>query len=790
MIDRDVLNVSQTLEALLLGGTKAGASSELLLAMYSELLPLIDPGDSPEVAVGILRRFPIERRIATAQVMMNSVRTNSLPSHRIKIARAIQDALRQNGLGENVLTQNLKPSQDDGSIKGSLYRHPTGETETIEQVAARLSNHDDIGGWNPYPRENANFDWWPAVKRTKIKNVSHLNDLLSSFPPSAYREIELLVWKSKNFLKCGDRENAILLAKQAIDRAKDGSWHYWLDGAKKKIAFGALKRVDKNDSISQARDQFGKELAEGKLDSSLLLNDILEMIDFLELDWPEEPVCQVINDYLDHVLAANPEIAPFESMIQTSKEGSVDEALCRFLVHLLAFPVLDVGIAARRTLSQYVRTSGNRFAELVKAEPCWDSVQLEHILVSLHVGSQDSTRTMNSLKDWILNLNLHESIAVRSIARRLCEEQGWPWKEINDQAKQPVIFLSESLASPSDYEETRMVVGGDIARAYQLHHDIFAKLEKFGLDPDELKSELYPLFRENENDFRWADENRLKHWMNQVLARQKLNPRAIIGREAAMRVLGRRSLSGQVPSGAEQTYDYFYPIYDSKLELCQPIERPVELQAMEWDLWDAQREAWLKGENANSWSDYPESIDVLHIIGERTLFIRPDWEWPKEERRRSLVVGSCDSGLTQKCLQTSHDVTFENYPRGLEQDDEQLIVFNSELHQLGGSAYRWATINSNFARKLGWHPSEDEPFEWIDSSGNLMVKSVYWKDGWIWLEPPRFESLGEGWLVLSTDQGIRSIREASDKLELHLWVERQSHGEKPYEGKWHLSKSV
>jgi hypothetical protein len=71
-----------------------------------------------------------------------------------------------------------------------------------------------------------------------------------------------------------------------------------------------------------------------------------------------------------------------------------------------------------------------------------------------------------------------------------------------------------------------------------------------------------------------------------------------------------------------------------------------------------------------------------------------------------------------------------------------------------------------------------------------MVKSVYWKDGWIWLEPPRFESLGEGWLVLSTEQGIRSIREASNNFELHLWVERHCHGEKSYEGKWHLSKSI
>jgi hypothetical protein len=256
-----------------------------------------------------------------------------------------------------------------------------------------------------------------------------------------------------------------------------------------------------------------------------------------------------------------------------------------------------------------------------------------------------------------------------------------------------------------------------------------------------------------------------------------------------MRVLGRRSLSGQTPLGAEQSYDFIYPIYDPALELRQPIERPPELRAMEWGLGDDRKEAWLRGENADSWSHYPESVDGLHIIGERTWFIRPDWEWPREERHLGLVIGHSDSAQKRECLESSCELTFESYLSGYGQDDGQLIVLNSE-RQLVGPAYRWAAVNSAFARRLGWQPSNDEPFAWVDSLGKLMVKSVYWRDGWILLKPPRFESLGEGWFVLSTKEGIRSIREALNNLELHLWVERHSHGEKPYDGKWHLSRSI
>ena len=789
LIDRDVLNVSRTLEALIVGGAKAGASAELLFAVYSELLSLISPAGTSEAAIATLRRFPIDKRVPAAKTMMHYVRTNSLPSNRMKTARVIQDALREDGLGDHVLINGLKPDPDDTSIKNSLYRLPTGEIETIDQVAARLSNYDNTGEWNPNPTENAEFDWWSAVRRAKIRDMSHLNDLLSAFPPPDYRDIDLLVWKSEKLLEIGDPDTAKLLAEQAIDLARDRSWHRWLDGAQKKLAYGALKRIDSEESLYRARAQFGNDLAAGKFNSSYLLSDLLETMDFLELDWPAEAVCRAIDDYLDHVLVANREVLPFESLVQNLDEGSADMALCRFLIHLLAFPVVDVGVAARIALSQYAATGGNVFLGFVKGQRFWDSVQLEHILASLHLGSRSNSVAIDSIRDWILNLNKEESIAVRGIARRLCEEQGWPWEEINNQAKQPVILRPESLARPTDYNEARMLVDDGIAVALQLHRNIFARLERAGLDADELRSEFYRLFRKIEKDYSWADENRLTCWKRLVLASFWLNPRAIVGREAAMRVLGRLSLSGQAPSGAEQLYDYLYPIYDPELELSQAVERPVELRAMDWRLWDDHGKAWLRGENADYWSDYPESVDGLHIIGERTMFICPEWEWPREERRRGLIIGPCDSGQTQECLETSHELTFKGYLRGEGQREEQLIVLNSE-RQLVGPAYRWAAINCSFARRLGWSPSDNEPFKWVDSSGNLMVKSVYWRDGWICIQPPRFESLGEGWLVLATLQGIRSIRAASKNFELHLWVERHCHGDKPYEGKWHLSKSI
>ena len=170
-------------------------------------------------------------------------------------------------------------------------------------------------------------------------------------------------------------------------------------------------------------------------------------------------------------------------------------------------------------------------------------------------------------------------------------------------------------------------------------------------------------------------------------------------------------------------------------------------------------------------------------------FIRPEWEWPREERHRGIVVGPLDSESRRQSLESGHELTHEMYLAGRAQKDLQLIVLNFE-QQLIGPQYRWAALNANFARALDWYPSAQEPFHWEDAAGATTVKSVYWRDGWIWLEPPRFESLGEGWLVLATQEAVDAIRRIAPTTEMHLWVERHSYGDKPYHAQWHLSRKL
>ena len=74
---------------------------------------------------------------------------------------------------------------------------------------------------------------------------------------------------------------------------------------------------------------------------------------------------------------------------------------------------------------------------------------------------------------------------------------------------------------------------------------------------------------ERSETYIWKDELRRERWMRLALARHAPRQRAILGREAAMRLLGRQALTGHAGRGWEQAYDLLYPLYDPALELLE-----------------------------------------------------------------------------------------------------------------------------------------------------------------------------------------------------------------------------
>ena len=106
---------------------------------------------------------------------------------------------------------------------------------------------------------------------------------------------------------------------------------------RRRVAYSALQRVAPQEALARAREQFGRDLFAGRLSNYYLTdditNDIVELFQFLELGWPADSVLEAVGSYLDEVLAANQKVEPYSSLSDPKGPASVDEALCRFLVH-------------------------------------------------------------------------------------------------------------------------------------------------------------------------------------------------------------------------------------------------------------------------------------------------------------------------------------------------------------------------------------------------------------------------------------------------------------------------
>lgn len=91
---------------------------------------------------------------------------------------------------------------------------------------------------------------------------------------------------------------------------------------------------------------------------------------------------------------------------------------------------------------------------------------------------------------------------------------------------------------------------------------------------------------------------------------------------------------------------------------------------------------------------------------------------------------------------------------------------NSEAILLRGGYYtdfsnksHWIAINPAMAFSVGWRPSNEGYFSWINNKGEKMVESIYWQSGNTNLFTRNHYESGEGWIVVATKDALAAIRE-------------------------------
>ncbi len=788
LIERGLTNLSGVLQAMVMSGARNDVNADLLSAVFEELLSLVASKGVGRVAASLVEAAAEDDRDSLAKELMSHVRTNSLPSERVSVARDIQDALaRRNIVSTDLTAGRAAPGED--SSRQWLYSLGDGEVLTVEQVAAKVRASGKQEEWDPNPAGNEGFDWREVARKAAPLDIARLDDLLALCPEWDYRRAEYLSWRAAALVDAGRWAEAEETAKAALDEARERSWFERIDGGQRRAGFRALRALDADDGRERSRTTFGEDLARGNLPHYFLESELVRLFEFLDLPWPRQEALDAIDAYADEVLAAGASVAPYPSLRSPGSEGGADEAIVRFLVILFAIPALDIGGAARRALSSYLARTTCRFLGGLLHDQSWSDTELEHLLAAVDIAAGRRGRILNgALREAVAPLNRHESLAVRSVARRICERAGWGWTEVRDERRRPRVYGGADIGRWSRDESDRLI-GGDVVAAWGLFSGETRLLEGPGVSEADLATEFATLYSGIAGKWRWDNES-ARRWTRHSAAARPLLPRAMIGRNALMKLLGRHTMEGSGPDGAEEAYDGLHPLYDAAVESVRPAERPPELETLDWSFMDSRKEEWAVGAEADDWSHYPSLICGLHPIGEFSHFVRPDGEDVCQETRvRGVLEGNAFTD--EESLAAGRDLTRDLWFRQ-SVDEKRLVVAYNARGLLGPGIYRWTALSSRVAKALDWSPSATDPFGWLEPGGAPMVRSLFWRDGRVGNAYPLSSGapLGEGWCLLATDAGMAALRSLLPDASVRLSAKRECTGRTPSKQWWHLTRSL
>ena len=218
------------------------------------------------------------------------------------------------------------------------------------------------------------------------------------------------------------------------------------------------------------------------------------------------------------------------------------------------------------------------------------------------------------------------------------------------------------------------------------------------------------------------------------------------------------------PQGIELLRDIFKRS-DELLLALEPGIRPdciVVPKAKNREIFHKHDE-WLE-DIEQSITQFVDSIETgKQIIGELTTWRWLDWDLPTEIRMSTVCHPEWNSDADVKSPFTLFPSMMRwsaiDYPEITATNESSLVIYGTGSY-IDHGGLEWLAFNPSIAFSLGWSVSNEGVFRWVNEKGNVMIESIYWKDGPISRQPPKMDDIcSNGWLVVASDEAIVQIRE-------------------------------
>ena len=742
-------------------------SPSVIKAIYVHFLLCFSAGTHTSLARALLKHISEgtsrEATIAACRSIVEAVNIRAPSTSR----PFILEALAETASGLELLLRDCgldsipaKPKERDGVYEPTL-KLKDGSSLNQEQAAARATSVDGFIQLIEQCQES--YYRWSNFLDTLLPTLSRADAVkLTHALPKEFEESLALSALSRRLDELGEKNMAWQIAERALGSSSTYGWAKYIDGGTRFEAIAALVAANATAGRERALKEVAANLSSESGNPSDIARRLLDIIPLLGPGLKPEQFYAMIEDYVK-LLSAPLDLLDDANanLLADPNDDNCERALCELLAYHMADAVSLLARGALKGLAEILADGSLPAQRCVKE--MLDGTELQQVAAVglLEVVATNSLGTIAPYAELLQGLVLARNWWISKTAESLCEALKLENTPVRNSVPLPPLY--QLTLPPSD--DKIPPVGADeplpdsenpraMVRPYDFELGIIAEMA--GLDEENL---FIAAVREmktiaNGEDLTAQSEATYRIHLERVgLKFPFRRRRGAIAREAMRRVAGDLVDAQRVHPGNIDMLLQLLTAQDPQLALVNPVQRPTTIKPLGgFNEYRSNAREWVLSDSP-SFDNHLRKLADKIVLGEATRLKALDWSTAAETRISVLADRELTALDPEHPFERVFDVLQKLYVTAspLKPDPANLIVVRNQWLGSDTDGTNWIALNPTVANRLGWSLAPDGLFRWLNASGEIMVETVWWKDGSIERGPyERDTEVGDGFLVLAS----------------------------------------
>ena len=711
--------------------------------------------------------------IKGVRLLVNQVRSDTVPSQRSEWMNGLIEGLARSNIVNSdagLTSQEVEDASHSDVISNTLELEGEPEQLQVDEVLTRVNSVLDVRDLLAKETNHSYFNWLPVVKELchSLRDVDDLTELAQTFGCQRNAS-RILTAISARLNQLGFKQHAWQIGTDALNRSSFLGWYIWSEETRVET-FRTLNQIDRNRTskliwqtlLTDLREHFDIVVA-----IVSALDDICELLDptaRYDVIWPEigihiKPLLQTTDfDCLPTLFQHDvSKVLPGEMFLELIL-GHIDHP-CQVLQQ-----------AAQRSICNLLLDDASQVFEVVQTSLSLSETHQEGILIALDAVSLSNPNIIDFFRGQIYALYGSPNFQIRSIAKSIGQRLNWPAPSHARklESPHPTYVLTFPDHEFADLAHTR--TNDDPSQFISLFQTEITRIATAANVPIEnvvqrVISIIHSLVP-HPSVLSMQAEKELQSTLNSVGVRLAYHrPRFCITRRAIFHTLAELIDCGMVTAQSACDIGVDLRTYDPYFVRAESKQRPSQISRMSVSAIGFSPKDWVM--NA--------SESLPHIVwcpnGNRKLVAEVTCLSKKsigrslmEERHSALVVEQKFPLGPGKSLgsifASATNAIVTEYPSLSGTRKPHHIVVRNQTFGFNSSGSNWLALDPIVGYQCGWKVSDSGMFRWVDCDNNVMVESIWWRDGRssVYSASEYADETSEGWLVVASESALAQIQ--------------------------------